>query len=58
MSIDDALARRRALEADALATAVPLRRIVTSNDDPDNSFDDTEYDKGKAVLATFELKAR
>ncbi|HEY1813935.1 MAG TPA: M1 family metallopeptidase [Kofleriaceae bacterium] len=52
--VDDALARRRALEADALATAVPLRRLVTSNDDPDNSFDDTEYDKGKAVLATFE----
>jgi len=52
--LDEALGRRRALEADALPTAVALRRHVTSNDDPDASFDDTVYDKGEAVLATFE----
>ncbi len=52
--LDEAVARRRALEADALPTAMPLHRPVNSNDDPDASFDDTEYDKGQAVLATFE----
>jgi Peptidase family M1 domain len=53
-SLDAALARRRALEADAQAGALPLRRTVATNADPDDSFDDTEYDKGQSVLATFE----
>ncbi len=53
-SLDAALARRRALEADAQAGALPLRRAVANNADPDDSFDDTEYDKGQSVLATFE----
>ncbi|HEY1552523.1 MAG TPA: M1 family metallopeptidase, partial [Kofleriaceae bacterium] len=53
-SLDAALARRRALEADAQAGALPLRRTVANNADPDDAFDDTEYDKGQSVLATFE----
>jgi alanyl aminopeptidase len=46
--------RRDALEADAGAGAAPLRRTIETNADPDNAFDAIAYQKGEAVLATFE----
>ena len=51
--LDVALARERALAADAGPDEHPLRRRVTSNADPDASFDAIAYDKGPAVIATF-----
>jgi peptidase M1-like protein len=52
--LEQATARARALEMDSGPTATPLRRKVIANDDPASSFDETAYDKGQAVLATFE----
>lgn len=49
-----ALAREQALEADDEPDARPLRRRIERNDDPDNSYDTIAYEKGQAVLATFE----
>jgi alanyl aminopeptidase len=52
-----ALARERGLTADAASDAQPLRRKVERTEDPDNEFDAIAYDKGQAVLATFEAFA-
>ena len=49
-----ALARERGLEADAEVDARPLHKKVERTEDPDNEFDAIAYDKGQAVLATFE----
>ncbi|MDB4958679.1 MAG: family peptidase [Myxococcales bacterium] len=49
-----ALQREQALEADAEPGAKPLRRAIGREDDPDNAFDAIAYDKGAAVLSTFE----
>jgi alanyl aminopeptidase len=48
------LSRREALEADAAPLAVPLRRPIRGNQDPDEAFDTIAYQKGQAVLGTFE----
>lgn len=48
------LARREAVEADTGPTAIPLRRPIAGNADPDEAFDAIAYQKGQAVLATFE----
>jgi alanyl aminopeptidase len=48
------LERRDALDADARPDALPLRRPIANNSDPDNAFDAIAYQKGEAVLATFE----
>jgi len=52
-----ALAREQALEADADSDARALHRRVDGNADPDNEFDAISYEKGEAVLATFEAFA-
>jgi aminopeptidase N len=49
-----ALDREHALEADADSDAHPLRRKVERDEDPDSAFDAISYEKGRAVLATFE----
>jgi aminopeptidase N len=49
-----ALDREHALEADADSDARPLRRKVERYEDPDTAFDAISYEKGRAVLATFE----
>ena len=49
-----ALQREQALEADAQPGARSIRHGVGRNDDPDNAFDAIAYDKGAAVLSTFE----
>ncbi|HEX5064250.1 MAG TPA: M1 family metallopeptidase, partial [Kofleriaceae bacterium] len=49
-----ALERREALDADAGPDAIPLRHPIESNADPDDAFDAIAYQKGEAVLATFE----
>jgi cytosol alanyl aminopeptidase len=46
--------RREALEADSSPAALPLHRPIEGNQDPDDSFDAIAYQKGEAVLATFE----
>ncbi|HSD88005.1 MAG TPA: M1 family metallopeptidase, partial [Kofleriaceae bacterium] len=58
-AIDDpqlraALTRRDAIAADEGENAAPLRRVMLHNEDPDNSFDEIAYQKGHAVLSTFE----
>lgn len=50
----DVLDRRSALEADAGPNAMPLRRSIAGNADPDDAFDAIAYQKGEAVIATFE----
>jgi alanyl aminopeptidase len=52
-----ALARARALEADAEPDAQPLHRRVDRGDDPEAGFDAIAYDKGGAVLAMIERTA-
>jgi alanyl aminopeptidase len=47
-----AITRAHALEADDAADAQPLHRHTTF--DPENEFDAIAYDKGQAVLETFE----
>lgn len=47
-----AFTRENALAADGDVGAQALHRAITF--DPDNAFDSIEYDKGEAVLATFE----
>jgi alanyl aminopeptidase len=47
-----ALARERALVADALPDARPLRHVIVRPDDAEDAFGPIEYDKGSAVLAT------
>jgi len=47
-----ATTRSHALDADDDAGAQPLHRSITF--DPENEFDAISYDKGEAVLATFE----
>ena len=49
-----ALNREHALDADADSDARPLRRKVETYEDPDTAFDAISYEKGRAVLATFE----
>jgi alanyl aminopeptidase len=49
-----ALQRERALDADAAADARPLRLPADRNDDPDDAFDAIAYEKGSAILSTFE----
>jgi aminopeptidase N len=49
-----ALDREHALEADAETDVRPLRRTVETYEDPDNAFDAIAYEKGRAVLATYE----
>jgi alanyl aminopeptidase len=46
--------RRAAVEADSGPGALPLHRTIEGNRDPDDSFDAIAYQKGEAVLATFE----
>jgi cytosol alanyl aminopeptidase len=46
--------RREALAADSGPAALPLHRPIEGNQDPDDSFDAIAYQKGEAVLATFE----
>jgi alanyl aminopeptidase len=53
-SLELALDREHALEADADSDARPLRRKVERYEDPDTAFDAISYEKGRAVLATFE----
>jgi cytosol alanyl aminopeptidase len=53
-ALQPVLARREALEADAAPLAVPLRRAIRGNQDPDEAFDAIAYQKGQAVLASFE----
>ena len=48
------LARREALAADSGPWAIPLKRPIAGNTDPDQAFDAIAYHKGQAVLATFE----
>jgi alanyl aminopeptidase len=52
-----ALARERGLTADADTDARPLHKKVERAEDPDNEFDAIGYEKGQAVLATFEAFA-
>jgi hypothetical protein len=52
--LHDVLERRSALEADRGADALPLRRAIRTNADPDATFDAIAYQKGEAVIATFE----
>jgi len=49
-----ALARERALAADDEIDAKPLRRKVAQLDDAESAFDAISYDKGAALLDTFE----
>jgi cytosol alanyl aminopeptidase len=46
--------RREAVAADSGPAALPLHRPIEGNQDPDDSFDAIAYQKGEAVLATFE----
>ena len=46
--------RHEALDADAGVDAIPLRRPIKGNGDPDDAFDAIAYAKGEIVLATFE----
>ncbi len=46
--------RREALEADGDPTALPLHRAIEGNEDPEDAFDAIAYQKGQAVLASFE----
>lgn len=52
--VQAALSRREALAADTGPLAIPLRRAIAANKDPDRAFDAIAYQKGQAVLATFE----
>jgi alanyl aminopeptidase len=49
-----ALARERALAADDEIDAKPLRRKVVELDDAESAFDAISYDKGAALIHTFE----
>jgi alanyl aminopeptidase len=53
-SLQAVLSRREALEADTGPGALPLRRPIAGNADPDEGFDAIAYQKGQVVLATFE----
>ncbi|MEZ4401115.1 MAG: M1 family metallopeptidase [Kofleriaceae bacterium] len=46
----------RAMAADALATARPLRRPIRGDLDVDDAFDAIAYEKGAAILAMFERR--
>lgn len=54
-SLQPVLARREALEADTGPFAIPLKRPIAGNTDPDKSFDAIAYQKGQSVLASFEV---
>lgn len=49
-----AMARRQAIAADTAPDAPPLHRTISGDADADDRFDAISYEKGAAVLATFE----